>query len=88
MKKIITVIGLLTLLTSCQNDKGDIPHPPTDFIEIHGKVYKLMSIVPCDGCNTIWIMFPKDSLDTQPQVINFDIQNGKRKINQTVIKVD
>jgi hypothetical protein len=88
MKKILTVIGLLALLTSCQYDRGDIPHPPTDFIEIHGKVYKIMSIVPCDGCSSMWIMYPKDSLDSQPQVIKYDVKQGKQTINQTVIKVD
>lgn len=88
MGKILLTIGLLATLTSCQYDRGDIPHQPTDFIEIHGKVYKIMSIVPCDGCNSIWIMYPKDSLDSQPSVINYTVQQGKQRINETVIKVD
>jgi hypothetical protein len=47
-----------------------------------------MSVIPCDGCNSIWIMYPKDSTDSQPQVINYNVLQGKTHTIQTVIKVD
>ena len=86
MKKILIVMGLLATLTSCSK-KGDMSQP-TDFIDIHGKVYKLVSVVPCDGCKSVWIMYPKDSADNQPQVINYTQTKGKSTVNRTVIKID
>ena len=76
------------IVTETYNDKGEITNAPTDFISIHGKVYKLMSIAPCKGCHSIWIMYPKDSLDKQPEVINYNVSNGKTTKLETVIKVD
>jgi hypothetical protein len=87
MKKILIVMGLLTTLISCR-DRGEVTQQPTDFIEIHGKIYKLMNVVPCDGCRGIWIMYPKDSADKQPQVINYSQKQGKSTVNQTIIQVD
>lgn len=87
MKKILSVIGFLLMLSSC-SERGEIVHQPTNFIEIHGKVYKIMSIVPCEGCRDIWIMYPKDSANTQPVVINYEERVGKTIVNETVIKVD
>ena len=75
------------MLFSC-NDKGEITTEPTDFIEINGKVYKLMQIVPKDGYRPIWIMYPKDSVNSTPNSINYTTQEGKHSINETVIKVD
>jgi len=86
MKKLLFLLVSL-LFISCYQ-KGTVRHEPTEFIEIHGKIYKLMSVTPCTGCNAIWIMYPKDSLDSQPQIINYDVSNGKFTSNQTIIKVD
>jgi hypothetical protein len=79
MKKLITAIACVVLLSACL-EKGEILESPSDFIIIHGKTYKLMNVVPSDGGRGIWIMYPKDSTDSQPTVIN----SG----NSTVIKVD
>lgn len=87
MRNLLTLAIVSLLFTSCY-DKGEITQEPTDFINIHGKVYKLMQVVPKDGHNPIWIMYPKDSLDKQPQVINYDEQSGKKHYTQTVIKVN
>jgi hypothetical protein len=87
MKKILLVIGVLLMLISCR-ERGEVVHQPTNFIEIHGKVYKIMSVVPCEGCRDIWIMYPKDSADIQPEVINYSESSGKSTVNKTVIKVD
>ena len=78
MKKIVLLSG----------EKGEITSEPTDFIEINGKIYKLMQVIPKNGYRAIWIMYPKDSLNSQPQSINYTTQEGKHSINQTVIKVD
>jgi hypothetical protein len=86
MKKIILLISLFTVF-GCTK-KGSVNSEPQDFIIIHNKTYKLMSVIPCDGCNSIWIMYPKDSTDSQPQVINYNVKHGKTHTNQTVIKVD
>ncbi len=80
-------MGLLTTLISCE-DRGKVTQQPIDFIEIHGKIYKLMNVIPCDGCSGIWIMYPKDSADKQPQVINYSQKQGKATVNQTIIQVD
>lgn len=81
------LISLLFLLSSCEK-KGQIKASPEDFIIIHGKVYKLFSIVPKDDCDPIWILYPKDSMDSQPEVINYTKHEGKRAYNQTIVKVD
>lgn len=86
MKKILLFLLAITCV-SCR-EKGEITQKPTDFIEIHGKIYKLMSIVPCEDCNSIWIMYPKDSLDAQPTVINFNVSDGDYERNETVIKIE
>ena len=86
MKKIILLISLFTVF-GCRKE-GDITHDPKDFIIINNKTYKLMSVIPCDGCNPIWIMYPKDSTDSQPEVINYNVKQGKTEENNTVIKVD
>ena len=80
-------MGLLTTLISCE-ERGQVTQQPIDFIEIHGKIYKLMNVIPCDGCSGIWIMYPKDSADKQPQVINYSQKQGKATVNQTIIQVD
>lgn len=85
MKKIL-LIAIVAFLSSCTKT-GEIQDHPKDFIVIHGKTYKLISVVPCDDCRSIWIMYPKDSLDKQPEVINYDIKSGKTTVNETVIKV-
>lgn len=86
MKKLILAITIL-LLASC-TDRGQITTEPTDFIEINGKVYKLMSVVPEDGEHSIWIMYPKDSTDKMPTVLNYEVPEGKTTRNETVIKVE
>jgi|LakMenEpi03Aug12_release.lakeMendotaPanAssembly.Ray.scaffolds.fasta_scaffold493812_2 hypothetical protein len=89
MKKIILLISLFTVFGCTKNTKkGSVNYEPQDFIIIHNKTYKLMSVIPCDGCNSIWIMYPKDSTDSQPQVINYNVKQGKTHTIQTVIKVD
>lgn len=86
MKKILTVLAVLTLV-SC-SERGEVREHPADFIVIHGKTYKLMRVVPSDGAYPIWIMYPKDSSDAMPTIINYNTKQGKATVNQTVIKVD
>lgn len=86
MKKIILVLSIVAL-ASCQK-RGEIYHEPQDFIEINGKVYKLVRIVPADDERAIWIMYPKDTLDKMPTVINYNVPQGKTHANETVIKID
>lgn len=86
MKKLILFISVM-LFVSC-SDKGEITTEPTDFIIIHGKTYKLMQVVPKYGYRSIWIMYPKDSTDQMPQTINYDVQQDKHSVTETVIKVD
>jgi len=47
-----------------------------------------MKVVPADGENSIWIMYPKDSNDAMPTILNYNVQHGKNVSNQAVIKVD
>ena len=86
MKKLILILSIVTLF-SCQK-RGDIYQKPQDFIEINGKVYKLVKIVPQDGAYPIWIMYPKDSSDKMPTVLNYQVPAGETTRNETVIKVD
>jgi hypothetical protein len=86
MKKILLVL-LIVALASC-NKRGEIHKHPQDFIEINGKIYKLVSVVPADGENAIWIMYPKDTADKMPTVINYTVQEGKTTRNESVIKID
>jgi hypothetical protein len=86
MKKILLGLGLITLI-SC-SERGEIREQASDFIIIHGKTYKLMRVVPSDGANPIWIMYPKDSNDAMPTILNYQVQQGKTTVNQAVIKVN
>lgn len=86
MKNLLLILFSL-ILFSCSK-KGEIHTQPHDFIIIHNKVYKLMSIVPCDGCNRIWILYPKDSTDQMPEVINYNVKEGKHTVTETIIKVN
>ena len=86
MKKILLILSIVAL-ASCSK-RGEIYQEPQDFIEINGKVYKLIRIVPKDGHNAIWIMYPKDTADKMPTVLNYDVSEGKTTRNETVIKVD
>ena len=86
MKRILATLAVLTLV-SC-SERGEIREQASDFIIIHGKTYKLMKVIPSDGESGIWIMYPKDSSDAMPTILNYQIQQGKARINQAVIKVD
>ena len=86
MKKTLLILSIV-ILGSCQK-RGEIFQAPQDFIEINGKVYKLVHIVPKDGHDAIWIMYPKDTLDKVPTVLNYQVHEGKTTRNETVIKVD
>jgi hypothetical protein len=86
MKRILATLAIITLI-SC-SERGEIREQASDFIIIHGKTYKLMRVIPSDGENGIWIMYPKDSSDAMPTILNYQVQQGKTTINQAVIKVD
>jgi hypothetical protein len=86
MKKVLLVLSIV-VLGSCQK-RGEVTHQPQDFIEINGKVYKLVRVVPADGEHSIWIMYPKDTADKIPTVLNYEVQQGKTTQNQSVIKID
>lgn len=86
MKKLILILSIVAL-SSCQK-RGEIFQEPKDFIEINGKVYKLVQIVPKDGHHAIWIMYPKDTADKMPTVLNYDVHAGKTTRNESVIKID
>ncbi len=85
MKQLILAIAIL-LLASC-SDRGEITTDPTDFIQINGKIYKLMSVVPKDGAYPIWILYPKDSSEPMPTTLNYQVKQGKTTHTETVIKV-
>ena len=80
MKKL--AILLIFSLFSC-GESGVITKNPQDFVIIHGKTYKLMQIC-AGGSDYIWIMYPKDSLDSVLQTINY--QSGKT--TTAIIKVN
>lgn len=92
MKKQILVLLLPILFSMSCTETGEIQQQPVDFIIIHGKTYKLMQVTPKANSNAIWILYPKDSLDSMPTVMNYDIteSSGKHTTskNNTVIKVD
>ena len=87
MKKLILTIAVSLLVLSCYQT-GEITQKPSDFVIIHGKTYKIMRIVPKRGYDAIWIMYPKDSIDTMPQSINYEVGNSKHSATKTIIKVN
>lgn len=89
MKNLTTLLlSVAFLVTGCV-DKGQILQEPVDFIIIHGKTYKLMQIAPRDGiAQGIYILYPKDSTDAQPEILNWKERSGKTTINRTLIKVN
>lgn len=89
MKKIIIFYSALVLLLASCGKKGQILHEPSEWL-INGKMYKLVQVVPADGANAIWIMYPKDSTDTDkpPVSINWTQNSGKTTVGNAVIKID
>ena len=80
---------LLTLLCLSSCDKAGTIHQPTaHLIEINGKVYKLVSIVPSRGDFPIWIMYPRDSTNSMPTMLNNTVRSGKHSRNQGVIIIE
>lgn len=86
MKKILLATLLIGMMGCSQ--RGEVHQKPQDFIEINGKVYKIVKVVPADGEDAIWIMYPKDTKDNLPTVLNYDVREGKHTRNETVIKID
>jgi hypothetical protein len=86
MKKILFATLLIGMMGCSQ--RGEVHQKPQDFIEINGKVYKLLKIVPADGEHPIWIMYPKDTGDKMPTVLNHEVKSGKTTQNQAIIKID
>ena len=86
MKKLLLATLLIGMMGCSQ--RGEVHQKPQDFIEINGKVYKLLKIVPADGEHPIWIMYPKDTGDKVPTVLNYEIPAGKTTQNQAIIKID
>ena len=86
MKKLILATLLIGMMGCSQ--RGEVYQTPQDFIEINGKVYKLVKIVPADLERAIWIMYPKDTTDKMPTVLNYTVESGKTTQNQAVIKID
>jgi len=82
MKKILLLLIIITL-TSCYK-AGVIEPKGIKDVSINGKIYKFKLVRPCDDCGAIWIMYPKDSLDRMPTIL--DYQAGK--VTETVIKVN
>ncbi len=87
MKIKLIITTLLIGMMGC-SERGDLRQQPQDFIEINGKVYKLVSIVPADGEHPIWIMYPKDTTDKMPTVLNYEVPAGKTTQNQAIIKIN
>jgi len=83
---VIIIICFFLMLSSCHEAKQVGRVYPSDIEIVHyNRVYKLAQIKPCNGCNSIWIMYPKDSLNEMPLQINYDQLSGKVNENQTVI---
>lgn len=87
MKKIIILSSALVLLLASCGKKGEITDEPSEWL-INGKMYKLVQVVPADGANAIWIMYPKDSTDKPPVSINWTQNSGKTTVGNAVIKID
>lgn len=85
MKKLLLVTLFIGMIGCIK--PGEISQQSQD-IKINNKVYKLVKIVPADGDRSIWIMYPKDTADKMPTVLNYDVQENKTTRNQSIIKID
>lgn len=84
MKKIIIVLIALVTFSGCINKKGDVKTEPTDFLQVNGKAYQAMEVVPCDGCSAIWVVIPKDRIES-PVTVNYKVRRSKNYVNKTVV---
>lgn len=66
MKKTHLLILLFTISLLCVSctKEGEVIDTPRDIITLNGKTYQATSVVPCDNCSSIWIVYPKDSTGT------------------------
>lgn len=93
MKKLLLMlfIATITILTSCTK-AGEIEQRSPIELQINNKIYKLVDVVPCNNCRSIWIMYPKDSTNSVPTALNWTTtqSNGKSTytVDHTLIKID
>ena len=79
MKKLLAIVILFTLFTSC-SQQGEMVQKPRDLFQYKGKVYQAFRIGTGDG-NLIWVVLPKDSGSTEQPI---SIQHREGKHNQPI----
>lgn len=88
MKKTIGLIALCLLLFSCAKE-GEILNKATKNIEINGKEYYFIKVVPADGEYGVWLLIPKDSKVEIPEHTSIKVSCGKschRNLNAIWVK--
>jgi hypothetical protein len=83
---LIIFIGLIALVSGC-TPAGTVEQAEVKQIIVNDKVYNLTSVVPCDGCHAIWILYPENPDVEQPIVVNYNQQKGKYTENVTVVTI-
>ena len=89
MKKIIIILSLLVLLTSCDLDTpSDYQKLPARDIIIWGKEYKVKNVSLCEdssSCN-VWIVYPKNW--TWEVILSNPYSSWKSKYQNSTIIVE
>lgn len=76
MKKIAVLLIVAALAFSCSKE-GEVFDNATKAININGKEYRFIQIVPADGAHGVWILVPKDADVKVPQVTSYSVSCGK-----------
>lgn len=82
MKIFITLTILLICLISC-NREGEITKQSKNPIEINGKKYRFLKIVPAENENSVWILIPNDADVNVPGLTSYTFTSGTGKHQTT-----
>jgi hypothetical protein len=84
MKKLI-YIGLMALgLLGCEKE-GEIDKVGGKLVQINGKNYRFIRIVPADNYRAVWLLVPQDTSQSLPQTVNYEVNSGKTTKSESVI---
>lgn len=69
MKRVFVLLLALCLL-SCSKE-GEVTNKSNGTININGKEYKFIKVVPADGERGVWLLIPSDATVELPKLISY-----------------
>lgn len=74
--KYIVAFLIIVVMVACTKE-GEVTNKSTRTIQINGKEYYFMEVVPADGERAVWLLIPKDADVRMPMPISQRVSCGK-----------